>query len=173
MIGVPSGAASLHGHCTDLTSSRCLKLTPAKVGVVAAISSMIADASGQPISKPIRPAISHTTSRSCLPDRGGIVGRTRLIRRSAFGERAVLLQERRAGQEDVREPGGLVEEQVLHHEAVQRRQRRLDVPGVGVGLGDVLALDEQAAEPAVDCGVERVGDARPGVGVQCDAHRLS
>jgi hypothetical protein len=41
MIGVPSGAASLHGHCTLPTSSSLAWDTPAKVGVVRAISSMI------------------------------------------------------------------------------------------------------------------------------------
>ena len=41
MIGVPSGALSLHGHCTLPSWSSLSKLTPAKVGVSAAISSMI------------------------------------------------------------------------------------------------------------------------------------
>ena len=40
------------------------------------------------------------------------------------GEGAVLLQEGRAGQEDVREVGGLVEEQVLDDDAVHRGQAR-------------------------------------------------
>ena len=41
MIGVPSGAAALHGHWTLPTASRCANDTPANVGVVSAISSMI------------------------------------------------------------------------------------------------------------------------------------
>ncbi len=41
MIGVPLGALALHGHCTLPTLSRCANDTPAKVGVVSAISSMI------------------------------------------------------------------------------------------------------------------------------------
>ncbi len=43
MIGVPSGAFSLHGHWTLPTLSRRSNETPAKVGVVAAISSMICE----------------------------------------------------------------------------------------------------------------------------------
>ena len=41
MIGVPSGAFSLHGHWTEPSSSSFSKETPAKVGVSRAISSMI------------------------------------------------------------------------------------------------------------------------------------
>ena len=44
IVGVPSGAFSLTGHCNDPTRSKCSNETPAKVGVVAAISSMISDA---------------------------------------------------------------------------------------------------------------------------------
>ena len=44
IVGVPSGAFSLTGHCKDPTRSKCSNETPAKVGVVAAISSMISDA---------------------------------------------------------------------------------------------------------------------------------
>ncbi|OIQ88744.1 hypothetical protein GALL_293490 [mine drainage metagenome] len=41
MVGVPSGAESLHGHCRLPTLSSLANETPEKVGVVAAISSMI------------------------------------------------------------------------------------------------------------------------------------
>jgi hypothetical protein len=45
MTGVPSGAAALHGHCTEPTSSSFAYDTPEKVGVRRAISSMISDGS--------------------------------------------------------------------------------------------------------------------------------
>ena len=43
ITGVPAGAFSLHGHCTEPISSSLSKDTPAKVGVSRAISSMICD----------------------------------------------------------------------------------------------------------------------------------
>ena len=43
ITGVPSGAFSLHGHWMLPSSSILSKLTPAKVGVSRAISSMISD----------------------------------------------------------------------------------------------------------------------------------
>ena len=88
------------------------------------------------------------------------------------GEGAVLLQERRAGQEDVGEAGGLVEEQVLDDDEVHRPQRRLDVLGVGVGLGDVLALDVEAAEGAGQRRVEHVGDPQARLGVEGQAPQV-
>ena len=43
ITGVPSGAFSLHGHCTEPSLSSFSNDTPAKVGVSRAISSMIFD----------------------------------------------------------------------------------------------------------------------------------
>ena len=62
------------------------------------------------------------------------------------GEGAVLLEEGGAGQEDMGEGGGLVQEQVLHDDAFHGFQRMVHVLGVGVRLGDVLALHEEALE---------------------------
>ncbi len=70
-------------------------------------------------------AMSQTTSHSSLPTRDGNTGRTRSEPALGVGEGAVLLQERRTGQEDVREARGLVEEQVLHDDEVHRAQRRV------------------------------------------------
>ena len=64
---------------------------------------------------------------------------------------------------------GLIEEQVLHDQQFQRFQRLLHVQGVGVGLGDVLALDEHRLEPAGDGGVEHVGDPHARYGLQMGA----
>ena len=76
------------------------------------------------------------------------------------GERAVLLQERRAGQEHMRVARGLVEEEILHDDAFHRPQARGDVLRVGVGLGDVFALDVEPLERAVDRLVDHVGNAQ-------------
>ena len=38
--------------------------------------------------------------------------------------------------------------------------------GVGIGLGDVLALHEEALEGAFDGGIEHVGDAQARLGVE-------
>ena len=54
----------------------------------------------------------------------------------------------------------LVQEEVLHDDAFHRLEPRYDVLRVGVGLGDVLALDVDALERAVDSLVEHVGDAQ-------------
>ena len=41
--------------------------------------------------------------------------------------------------------GGFVQEKVLHHHAFHRAQGSGDMLRVGVGLGDVLALDVETA----------------------------
>ena len=81
-------------------------------------------------------------------------------------ERTVLLEERRAGQEHVRELGALVQEQLLHDQALERRHRGNDVLRVRVGLRDILALDVQPAERAVERRLEHVRDAQPGIGLE-------
>ena len=43
MVGVPCGAASVTGHCIEPSASSRSNDTPANVGVVEAISSMICD----------------------------------------------------------------------------------------------------------------------------------
>ena len=97
-----------------------------------------------------------------------------------IGEGAVLLQERGARQEHVRELRRLVQEQVLHDDAFHRRERRGHVLRVGVGLRDVLALDVQALELAVERRLEHVRNAQarlvlqlhaPGV-LELRAHRV-
>ena len=58
---------------------------------------------------------------------------------------------------------GLVEEQVLHHDALHRRKAGGDVMRVRVGLKDVFALNIEALERAIDRGVEHVRNAQPGL----------
>ena len=85
------------------------------------------------------------------------------------GERAVLFQKGRTGQEHMRIVGGLIQEQVMHDDAVHRRQPGRDMPGVWVRLQDVLALAIQAPERAFDGGVQHVGNAQAGFMVDLDA----
>ena len=84
------------------------------------------------------------------------------------GEGAVLLEERGAREEHVREGRRLVEEQVLHDEDLQRLERVLDVVGVGIRLGDVLAVHEQALEGAAGSFVEHVGNAQARLTAELD-----
>ena len=75
-------------------------------------------------------------------------------------ERAVLFQKRRAGQKHMGVARRLVQEEVLHHDAFHRAQARGDVPGVGIGLGDVLALNVEPLERALDRFIDHVGNAQ-------------
>ena len=67
---------------------------------------------------------------------------------------------------------GLVEEQVLDDHAFHRRKAARDVLRVGVGLGDVLALQIEALEGAVDRLVHHVGDAQARLAAELDAPEL-
>ena len=160
MIGVPSGAASLHGHWIEPSRSILAKETPAKVGVSA--RDLVHDLGGVRV-------VHRVAERVGERLRGLPVGhagerRDHLAHAAdaalGVGEGAVLLQERRAGQEDMRVLRRLVQEEVLHDDAFHRLEPGGDVLRVGVGLGDVLALDVDALEGAVDRLVEHVGDAQ-------------
>src|SRR3546814_4867887 len=78
-----------------------------------------------------------------------------------IGESAVLFEEGRTRQEHMRVIGGLVEEQVMDDHELHRRQPLRNMMRVGIGLENILALDVDRAECAVDCGIEHVGDAQP------------
>ncbi len=55
--------------------------------------------------------------------------------------------------------GGFVEEQILHHHALHRREASRDMVGIGVGLKDILALHKQSLERSVGRCVQHVGNA--------------
>ena len=74
------------------------------------------------------------------------------------GESAVLFQERRTRQQHMGVLGGFVEEDVLHDQAIQRTERRLHMLGIGIGLGNVLALHIHGLEAAGDGGIKHVGN---------------
>ena len=76
------------------------------------------------------------------------------------GECAVLFQKRGAGQEHMRVTRGLVEEEILDDDAFHRAQARGDVLRVRIGLRDILALNVEPLERAVDCLVDHIGNAQ-------------
>jgi hypothetical protein len=65
--------------------------------------------------------------------------------------------------------GRLVQKQVLHEDAFHRGEPGRDVLRIGVGLQDVLALDVEAAERAVERGVKHIRDAQTRIGVEAHA----
>ena len=73
----------------------------------------------------------------------------------------------------MRELRRLVQEQVLHDDAFHRGERRGHVLGVGVGLRDVLTLDVQALEFAVERRLEHVRNAQSRLALQAHAPGLS
>ncbi len=85
------------------------------------------------------------------------------------GEGAVLLEERRSGEEDMGVIGGLVEEQILDDDALHRCKAGRNMVGIGIGLEDVLALDIDALEGPIDRGIEHVGNAQTGLAIDLDA----
>jgi hypothetical protein len=68
--------------------------------------------------------------------------------------------------------GGLVQEEVLDDDALHRRQALGHVAGVRIGLDEVLALDVEALEGAVDGGVEHVRDAEAGLALEANGPGL-
>ena len=64
------------------------------------------------------------------------------------------------------ELGGLVQEQVLYDDAFHVRQGFLDMLCIRVRLGNVLALDVHALVLSGTGGIQHVGDAKTGLGVQ-------
>ena len=65
--------------------------------------------------------------------------------------------------------GRLDQEQILHHDAFHGREPRRHMLGVGVGLQNVLALDVDGLERAIDRGVDHVGNAQAGLGIEMHA----
>ena len=77
----------------------------------------------------------------------------------AIGEGPFLLGEGGRGQDDVRDLGCLVHEEVLHDQEVERAQQFGGVGQVGVGEGRILAHDVHAADVALRDGLDHVGGA--------------
>ena len=168
MIGVPVGRVVVARPLDRCRARRAARSdTPAKVGVSAAISSMI--------SRRVRVVhrVAHRRGERAGDLPVGHAGLRRHHRAHAVdaalgvGEGAVLLQERRAGQEHVREAW-----RSRSGTGPARRRSSIaasagrDVLGVGVGLRDVLALDVEALEGAVERGVEHVRDAQARLGLE-------
>ena len=120
MTGVPVELSSETGHRIEPSSSSRAKETPANVGVVAAISSMMSEAAAYGHVEAHRPADRAGDLPLVHADQRAKTGRTRLRRRSALVKVPSFSRNDGAGQEDVRVPGGLVEEQVLDDDEVHR-----------------------------------------------------
>ncbi len=58
----------------------------------------------------------------------------------------------------------LVKEQVLDDDQVEGPQRGFDMAGVGVGLGDVFALDIEPSERSAEGCIEHVRDPQARLG---------
>ncbi len=84
-------------------------------------------------------------------------------------EGAVFLEERRAGQEHVRESRRLVQEEVLNDDEIHREHRRLDVLRIGVRLRHVLALHVHALELTGERRVEHVRNPESRLAIEFDA----
>ena len=122
---------------------------------------------------PIAVAMSQTISHSSLPVRVGSTGRTRLRRRSALVNVPSFSRNDVPGRKTCAYFAVSLRKRSCTTTRLHRRQRLTHVVEVGVGLGDVLALDVEPLERPADRGVEHVGDPQPRLGVQRQSpHRL-
>ena len=80
--------------------------------------------------------------------------------------RPVLLQERGRRQHHVGELGRLGEEDVLHDEELERRERLADLVDVRVREERVLAHHVHAAHAALERAADDLGDGQAGLGVE-------
>jgi hypothetical protein len=111
-------------------------------------------------------------SQSPNPFFGLITLRTRPMAPLGVGEGSIFFKEGAARQEHVRVIRGLVEEEILHDHAFHGGEAPRHMRRVGIGLKNILALDVNAAESALDGGVEHVRDAQPRLFVERDAPSL-
>ncbi len=82
------------------------------------------------------------------------------------GDGAILLRPRSGGQDDVCEIAGFGEEDLLHHQPVELRERLARVMRVGVRHRRVLAHDVHAADLAVEHRVHDLDDREPRLGIE-------
>ena len=121
-----------------------------------------------------RSRAADVTSQSARPASGCMTLRTREMRRSALVNVPSFSRNDEPGRNTCRELRGLVQEEVLHDHALERRQRVRHVMRVGIGLRDVLALDVERLELPSKRGVEHVRDAQAGLRhAACTPHSFS
>ena len=99
-------------------------------------------------------------SQSSYPFFGAMTLRTSWMRRSALVNVPFFSRNVEPGRNTCAIVRSLVQEQVLHDDAFHGREAGGDVVRIRVGLKDVLALDINAFERAIDRGVEHVGNAQ-------------
>ncbi len=95
------------------------------------------------------------------------------MRRSALVKVPSFSRNEAPGKEYVGVARGFVEEQILNDHAFHRLQTGGDVQRVGIGLRDILALDVEPLEVAVDRLIHHVGDAQPRSCVSGTPHSFS
>ena len=132
---------------------------PAMLGIVWRISSKTADTGSSRHVQAHAPG-DLLDDPQVLPRVAGRIERlaAELHQPVGVGEGAGLLRERARRQDDVGEVAGLGEEDVLHDQVLEHRQRFARVVGVGVGHRRVLAHDVHAAHAA---GLDRRASPRP------------
>jgi hypothetical protein len=79
-----------------------------------------------------------------------------------IGKRAVFFKESRTRQKDMRIVRGFVQEDVVHDHAFHRRKPCGDMLGIRVGLQDILTLNIDCLEYAINCGIEHIGYPQSG-----------
>jgi len=75
-----------------------------------------------------------------------------------IGEGAILFEERRTRQKNVRVLGSFIQEQILHYHAFHRCQRGGDVLGIRIRLHDIFAFTVQSEEAAIERRFKHVGN---------------
>ncbi len=111
-------------------------------------------------------AISQTTRHSSLPVIGAFTMRTRLMRRSALVKVPSFSRNDVPGRNTWAKAAVSFRNRSCTTRHSMILERGVHVFGVGVRLGDVLALHEHALEGAFDGGAEHVGNAQARLGIE-------
>ena len=164
IVGVPSGAASVHGHW--MLPSAIELLVGERAEGRRQPRDLVHDLGRVPVVHRVAQRVRQEDGDFPVLEPGARLHHLADARDPALGvgERAVLLEERRSGQEHVRVLRRLVQEQILHDDALHRLEGGGDVMRVGIRLRRILALDVHALEAAVERRLEHVRDAQARLG---------
>ena len=89
-----------------------------------------------------------------------------------IGDRADLLRPRGGGQHDIGQVRGFGEEDILHHQVIERRERFARVIDVGIGHRGILAHDEHAANLALLGRVDGFDHGEAGIRIELGVPQL-
>ncbi len=62
--------------------------------------------------------------------------------------------------------GGFIQKDILYNKTLERLHCRLNVVGIGIGLGNILTLAIQAFEISTNGSVKHIGNTQTGLRVQ-------